>query len=70
MVLCRQPVIISLLVSYNVQKFTERSDNMKLNMKRFEFKRLRTRIPALIVLLGCFTVIADERESVNISRYK
>ena len=31
---------------------------MKLNMKRFEFKRLRTRIPALIVLLGCFTVIA------------
>ena len=53
-----QPVIISLLVSYNVQKFTERSDNMKLNMKRFEFKRLRTRIPALIVLLGCFTVIA------------
>lgn len=31
---------------------------MKLDMKRFEFKRLRTRIPALIVLLGCFTVIA------------
>ena len=31
---------------------------MKLNMKRFEFKRLKTRVPALIVLLGCFTVIA------------
>ena len=44
---------------------------MKLDMKRFEFKRLRTRIPALIVLLGWFTVIAaDERESVNVARYK
>ena len=31
---------------------------MKLDMKRFEFKRLKTRVPALIVLLGCFTVIA------------
>lgn len=40
---------------------------MKLNMKRFEFKRLKTRVPALIVLLGCFTVIAATADYSQVS---
>ena len=36
-------------------------------MKRFELKRLKSRIPALIVLLGCFTVIAATADYSQVS---